>query len=114
METAFSEDQVLEKAYAEVEHRFTGLDDLAHGWEHVNRVYKLALHIAEQEEAHIFITGMAALLHDLGRAEPQHEDAHHADLSVELARALLAAHQASTADQEAILHSLLGLTCSPR
>ena len=40
--------EVLSQSYAEMERRFAGVDDLAHGWEHVNRVYTLALHIAEQ------------------------------------------------------------------
>jgi uncharacterized protein len=34
--------------------------DLAHGWEHVQRVYHLALHLAEQEQADGLIVGMAA------------------------------------------------------
>ena len=41
--------------------------DLAHGFEHVQRVYHLALHLAEQEQADGSIVGMSALLHDLGR-----------------------------------------------
>src|SRR5207248_1693448 len=71
LETIPREPEVLTKIYQEVEQRFTGVDDLAHGWEHVSRVYHLALYIAEQEGANQFIVGMAALMHDLGRAAPQ-------------------------------------------
>ena len=44
------EANVLANIYAETERRFTAVDDFAHGWEHVNRVYQLAQYIAEQED----------------------------------------------------------------
>ena len=68
METAQFEREVLANISTEVEKRFAQIDDLAHGWEHVRRVYTLALRIAEQENANRFVVGMAALMHDLGRA----------------------------------------------
>src|SRR5579884_3942756 len=90
METILQETQILTTTYEEVRRRFSGLDDLAHGWEHVQRVYHLALWLAEEERADRFVVGMAALMHDLGRATPHdpthHMPRHHADLSVELAR----------------------------
>jgi uncharacterized protein len=66
-----------------------GGEDPAHGWEHVQRVYHLSLHLAEQENADSFIAGMAALLHDLGRTthDPLRS---HAERSVVLATELLA------------------------
>ena len=33
------ESQILTQTYEEVRQRFAGIDDLAHGWEHVQRVY---------------------------------------------------------------------------
>lgn len=36
-----------------------------HDWQHVNRVRKMALHIAKNENCNLFVTEMAALLHDL-------------------------------------------------
>src|SRR6266567_3226770 len=75
------ESQILLDTYAEVQRRFAHLDDPAHGWEHVERVYKLALHIAEQEGADPFIVGMAALMHDLGRTSNSDSIKHHAELS---------------------------------
>jgi uncharacterized protein len=107
METAFSESEILARTYAEVERRFSGIDDLAHGWEHVERVYRLALHIAEKERAERFVVGMAALLHDLGRAVRHSGTEHHADLSTQLAGELLAAYNVPGDRQQAILHAIL-------
>jgi uncharacterized protein len=110
METLFIESEVLSQAHTEVQKRFTGIDDLAHGWEHVSRVYNLALSIAEQEGADRFIVGMAALMHDLGRTA-QHDgnnnNAHHADLSVAVASELLQAYSVPADKQQAILHAIV-------
>ena len=51
MKTTTDESQLLSDVYAEAQERFSMLNDLAHGWEHVQRVYRLALHIAQQEGA---------------------------------------------------------------
>jgi uncharacterized protein len=105
-----SESQVLTQVYEEVQQRFSGIDDMAHGWEHVQRVYRLALSIAEQEGANRFIVGMAALMHDLGRAasRPTHDNTeHHADLSVRLATTLMSSHAVPTDTQHAILHAII-------
>ena len=103
--------QVLSRLYAEVQRRFTGIDDLAHGWEHVKRVYDLAEQIAHQENADMFVVGAAALLHDLGRAAPAEiapdVAEHHADLSVLLARVLLSEQHVAQEQKEAILHAIL-------
>jgi uncharacterized protein len=110
METLFIESEVLSQAHAEVQKRFTGIDDLAHGWEHVSRVYNLALSIAEQEGADRFIVGMAALMHDLGRTaqhDGNNKNAHHADLSVTLATKLLQTYSVPADKQPAILHAIV-------
>jgi uncharacterized protein len=106
MNSVVAEEQILAQAYTEVEERFKGIEDLAHGWEHVDRVYRLAQYLATQEEADSFIIGMAALMHDLGRTNTQH-NGHHADLSVEMARELLQCYQVSSEKQEAILHAII-------
>jgi len=100
------ESQILLDTYAEVQRRFEHLDDPAHGWEHVERVYKLALHIAEQEGADPFIVGMAALMHDLGRTSNSDSIKHHAELSEIVAAEILAAHQVAPETQKAILHAI--------
>ena len=107
MGTVFTEPQVLAQVYADTQQRFSCIDDLAHGWGHVNRVYKLALHIAQQEGADNFIIGMAALLHDLGRTVEANSQAHHADLSVTLADEILKTYQIPEDKQQAILHAIL-------
>jgi len=107
METLQFETEVLFQSYAEVERRFAGVDDLAHGWEHVNRVYTLALHLAEQEGANRFVVGMAVLMHDLGRTVQDDTGKHHADLSVALASELLATYQVPVNVQDAILHAII-------
>jgi uncharacterized protein len=105
MEAKTIESQVLSGVYAEVQQRFEGFDDPAHGWEHIQRVYKLALHIARQEKADLFIVGMAALMHDLGRLSDD-KTKHHADLSLLSAIELLSAYHVTPDTQEAILHAI--------
>ncbi len=107
MEITQRAEHTLAQTYTEVQQRFTGLDDLAHGWEHIQRVYTLALHIAEREGADHFIVGMAALLHDLGRTVPSQHDAHHADQSVTLAHELLTRYEVPRETQEAIIHAIV-------
>jgi uncharacterized protein len=91
--------------FEEVKRRFAAIDDLAHGWEHVQRVYTLALFLAEREEADSFIVGVAALMHDLGRTihDPTK---HHAEISGILAREILHAQSVSPDIQQAILHAI--------
>jgi uncharacterized protein len=100
------ETSVLAHIYAEVKRRFTAIDDLAHGWEHVNRVYRLALHIAEQEGANQFVVALAALMHDLGRTVQQDNTTHHVDISIALASELLQTYEVPPDMQEAILHAI--------
>jgi uncharacterized protein len=108
METLQSEAEILASLSAEVERRFVEIGDLAHGWEHVQRVYTTALDLAEREGANHFIVGVAALMHDLGRTVDDDEETptHHADLSVILARELLTDYQVPIDVQEAILHAI--------
>jgi uncharacterized protein len=99
------ESQVLSKVYKELEQRYRGFDDPAHGWEHIERVYRLALYIAEQEKANAFIAGMAALMHDTGHLSTE-KTLHHADLSMSMAGELLLAYDVSAGTREAILHAI--------
>jgi uncharacterized protein len=99
------ESHVLSKVYEEMQQRYVGFDDPAHGWEHIKRVYRLALYIAEQENADAFIVGMAALMHDIGHLSSD-TSLHHADLSLSIAGELLVAYDITAETQEAILHSI--------
>ncbi|MBA2681818.1 MAG: HD domain-containing protein [Ktedonobacteraceae bacterium] len=113
MEKSFYQVQVLPLIYAEVERRYTGITDLAHGWEHVSRVYALSQYIAEKEGADLFIVGMAALLHDLGHtATPTLSKAaaapsHHTDDSVILATTIMRRFEIPEEIQPAIVHAIL-------
>lgn len=107
METVFNQEQVLAKTCAEVQQRFSSIVDLAHGWEHIHRVYTLALYIAQQEHADSFIVGMAALMHDLGRAAEHTSNSHHADLSMTMASEIMHTYNVPTQQQEAILHAII-------
>ncbi len=105
MPTTIDETQVLADIYAEVQQRFLGFDDPAHGWEHIERVYRLALTLAQREGADAFVVGMAALLHDLGRLSHD-ESRHHADLSATSAAEVLARYQLPQQRMDAILHAI--------
>src|SRR6266487_6352504 len=105
MEANDVEAQVLSKIYEEMQQRYVGFDDPAHGWEHIERVYRLALYVAEQENADAFIVGMAALMHDMGHLSTD-KSRHHADLSMSMAGDLLLAYDVSADTREAILHAI--------
>jgi uncharacterized protein len=109
MKISERESSMLEEVFTEVQARFIDFTDLAHGWEHVYRVYHLALRIAEQEHADSFIVGMAALLHDLGRTtrDPSRS---HAERSALLATELLARFDLPYDTEQAILHAILAHT----
>lgn len=106
MQTTGKEFQILSQAYSDIQQRFQRFDDPAHGWEHIRRVYNLSLFIAEQEGADRFISGMAALMHDLGRLSHEHGQ-HHADLSVSEASIMCQQLRIPPHLQEAILHAIL-------
>ncbi len=106
METKTREAQIEADIYKRVQRRFAEFDDPAHGWEHIKRVYQLALHIAEQEDADRFIAGTAALLHDIGRLTHDTKQ-HHAEISESLASELLSAYPITPEQKEAILHAII-------
>src|SRR5437879_9589449 len=97
--------RILTDMYFKVRQRLAEFNDLAHGWEHVRRVYNLALQIAEREGADRFTVGCATLLHDIGRAMHD-EGKHHAAISVEEGRRVLAHYALTTEQVTAILHAI--------
>jgi len=109
MKISERESRMLAEVFTEVQARFADFTDLAHGWEHVYRVYHLSLRIAEQEHADSFMVGMAALLHDLGRTtrDPTRP---HAERSVILATELLARYDLPYDTEQAIHHAILAHT----
>lgn len=107
MSFIYDQSDVLARVYSAVQQRFADVNDLAHGWEHIDRVYRLAAYLAEQEGADHFIVCMAALLHDLGHTAQHTTDRHHADISVALAGELLQSYQVPAGQQQAILHAIV-------
>jgi uncharacterized protein len=97
--------QMLDDIYQEVQQRFSDFDDPAHGWEHVRRVYNLALRIAKEEQADSLVVGIAALLHDIGRLIHR-KGVPHALLSVEEAREMLKRYTLEPGQVENILHAI--------
>jgi len=59
-----SEQQVLERAVAHIRSLLTG-DSSGHDWFHIERVWKMARRIGQQERANLFVVELAALLHDI-------------------------------------------------
>jgi len=98
---------VLAQVHEEIEQRFVYCYNLAHSWDHVKRVYKLAEYIAEQEGADRFIVSMAVLMHDLGHTVERKGNKHHVDLSVKLASELMLTYQIPAKLQEDIIHAIL-------
>ena len=93
---------LLAKVAMEVQARFTDFSDLAHGFEHVHRVYHIAMYLVEQEHADGLIVGMAAWLHDLGRTTCGPTRAL-AERSAKLAAKLLAVYDVPPETLHAIL-----------
>lgn len=107
MEAVFNPTYALAYVQTEVQNRFQHSDDLAHGWDHVSRVYKLALYIAERESADRFIVALAALMHDLGHTVKDTSDEHHAEASMRMAIEIMLKYQIPLDMQNAIKHAIL-------
>ena len=106
MDMSENDNHLLAEVATRAQASYHDFPDLAHGWEHVKRVYHLALHLAEQEQADGLIVGMAALLHDLGRTT-RGPTRLHAERSAKLAKQLLASYDLPHERQQAILHAIL-------
>jgi uncharacterized protein len=81
----------------------------SHDFSHAERVYRLAERIAVAEGADLFIVRMAALLHDIGRAEESKANNPgdiHEELSVRMAGPILDGLGVSQDRRDAILHAI--------
>jgi len=84
-------DEGIVSAIREEAHRLLENAKGSHGWDHTERVHRLALKIGKKEGADLKIVELAALLHDIGREK---EDASggkicHGRAGAGLARAIL-------------------------
>jgi uncharacterized protein len=107
MEAVFNPTYALAHVQTEVQSRFQHSNDLAHGWDHVNRVYKLALYIAERESADRFIVALAALMHDLGHTVKHTHNEHHAEVSARIASEIMQKHHIPLDLRDAVKHAIL-------
>ncbi len=66
----------------------------SHGWDHTERVKRLALHIGRVEGADLAVIEIAALLHDIGRhrEDESHGEICHAEEGAKMAREILVRH----------------------
>ncbi len=95
------------RAYAKARHEGAGP---CHDFSHVERVYRLAERIAQDEGADLLVVRLAALLHDIGRGlEPRMgpEPDRHEELSAELAAPFLRGLGLPEDRVEAVLEAIL-------
>jgi len=73
-----------------------------HGFDHVERVFKLSIFIGEKVHANLKILKLAALLHDIGRIQEKNDKLkrNHAEISAELAKLFLASNQYNLTQNE--------------
>jgi len=81
----------------------------SHGWDHVERVRKLALKIAREEGADEIIVELAAILHDTGRQEEDRSAGKicHAEVSERIARGILSAEGFDARSIDRVCHCIL-------
>ncbi len=80
----------------------------SHDWEHSERVMKLALHLAIEEEADRQVVQLAAILHDIGRKVQDESNGQlcHADEGAKLARDILVNYDLTKNVKENIVHCI--------
>lgn len=78
----------------------------SHGWDHVERVFKLCEHIGPLEGCDMTVLSLAALLHDIGRHESDKASGSvcHAELGAEMARTELENAGVSPEIVSAVVH----------
>ncbi len=81
-------------------------NDAAHGFDHVLRVWRLAMRIGREEGADLEVLQAAALLHDMGRPTERATGACHAEVSAAMARKILSARSIPAARIEAVADAI--------
>jgi len=98
---------VIQKIDEEAKRYFEGAEP-SHDWSHVQRVYNMAIQIAEKEGGDLSIIRIATLLHDIGRQKESEnpENLDHAQISVEYASKILDEYEVDSDKKEQILHCI--------
>lgn len=81
-------------------------NDAAHGFDHVLRVWRLAMRIGKEEGANLEVLQAAALLHDVGRPTERATGACHAEVSAAMAREILGARSVPAERIEAVADAI--------
>jgi uncharacterized protein len=79
----------IERIDSFVEQAMTRSDAGAHAYDHVKRVFSLAMRIGTILEANLRVLGAAALLHDVGRAKEEETGVSHSIVSGEMSVEIL-------------------------
>jgi uncharacterized protein len=82
--------------------RYYTESDTAHGFDHVLRVWRLAMRIGTEEGADLEVLQAAALLHDIGRPTEEATGICHAEVGAAMAREILAARSVPAERIEAV------------
>lgn len=100
-------DRLFERVRKEA-HAFFQDSRGSHDWDHTERVLELCLRIGRKEKADLGILKLAAILHDIGRAEEDRSNGRvcHSEAGAVLARKILAAHGVPPAAIDRIAHCI--------
>jgi uncharacterized protein len=99
--------QLFDRIEAEAKRFFQGARG-SHDWDHTQRVLRLCLRIGKKEKGNLEILRLAALLHDIGRAEEDRSNGKicHSKAGALLARRILKAHGLDEGETEGIAHCI--------
>jgi uncharacterized protein len=105
--TAALDERLIARIEAEARTFFRGARG-SHDWDHTERVLLLALRIGKKEKADLEVLRLAALLHDIGRAEEDRTNGRvcHARRGAELARGILARHGVDRRTAARVVHCI--------
>jgi len=80
----------------------------SHDWDHTERVLLLALRIGKKEKADLNVLRLAAILHDIGRAEEDRTNGRvcHSQRGAELAREILTRHGVDRRIASRVVHCI--------